>query len=127
MWNIPFSGLTTLLQADTKRLLACPATERLARDLLREVMRGARACGATVPAGFDEKMMEDTRRMIPYEPSMSIDRRKKRPMEVEAMFGEPWRTAKAAGEDLARIGTFYRQLSFLNDIVVRARKASSHD
>jgi 2-dehydropantoate 2-reductase len=38
----------------------------------------------------------------------------KRPLEVETMFGNPLRTAAAAGADLPLIGMLYRQLKFLD-------------
>ncbi len=114
MWNIPFSGLTALLHANTQELLACPVTASLVRDIMREVMRGARACGASIPSGFDRRLMRNTQRMVPYLPSLALDRQRGRPMEVEAIFGEPWRAAQRAGEDLPLLGLLYRTLSFVD-------------
>lgn len=52
--------------------------------------------------------------MTPYRTSMKIDCDLKRPMEVEAIFGEPIRIARQGGVECPRIETLYRQLKYID-------------
>jgi 2-dehydropantoate 2-reductase len=114
MWNIPFNALTIMLNTDTRTIMGNPASRRLAWELMQEVAAGAAACGRTIPTGFPRRMMRDTDRMTPYQPSMKLDFDHGRPMEVEAIYGAPLRAAAARGCRLPRIETFYRLLTALN-------------
>ena len=59
-------------------------------------------------------MMAFTDAMVSYMPSMMLDARHNRPMEVESIYGEPVRTAKRNGVHLIRTETLYRQITLLN-------------
>jgi len=50
VWNIPFSGLSVLLNASTRYLMRNPHTRALARALMEETVRGAAAFGRRIPA-----------------------------------------------------------------------------
>ena len=52
--------------------------------------------------------------MKPYRTSMKIDYDERRPIEVEAIFGNPLRMAQAAGANLPQISCLYQQLTFLD-------------
>ncbi len=60
-----------------------------------------------------------TDQMKPYRTSMKIDFDEGRPLEIEAIFGEPLRAASAAGCDTPLMAALYRQLQFLNDRAAR--------
>ena len=55
-------------------------------------------------------MLSRTERMTPYLPSMKLDHDAGRPLEVEAIFGNPYRAACAAGFDPPLLGDLYRRL-----------------
>lgn len=114
VWNVPFNGLSVVLDADTRQIMQQPDARALARELMREVVEGAATQGRVIPESFVGQMMADTDRMTPYRTSMKLDYDLGRPMEVEAIYGEPWRTAAASGQDLPRIGTLHRLLKFLD-------------
>ena len=59
-------------------------------------------------------MMENTRKMVPYDSSMRLDFLAGRPLEVEAIFGETVRTAEAAGYAPRQVRMLYEQLKFLD-------------
>jgi 2-dehydropantoate 2-reductase len=59
-------------------------------------------------------MLTDTLKMKPYEPSMLIDLRTGREMEVETIFGNPLRAAQKAGEKLPLLEWLYKELSKVN-------------
>lgn len=46
---------------------------------------------------------------------MKIDYDKRRPLEVEAIFGNPLKLAEAAGANLPQISMLYQQLKFLDN------------
>jgi 2-dehydropantoate 2-reductase len=114
MWNIPFNGLSVVLDAATDSLMADEQAAALAAELMDEVRATAAGCGTDIPASTREHLLDITRRMVPYASSMLIDYQQRRPMEVEAIVGRPLRAAQAAGVATPRIEMLYRQLSFLN-------------
>ncbi len=113
VWNIPYNGLSVILNAQTDELMRHPATRQLCEEIMREVVAAARATG--VPLGEDAvaTMLAYTDRMTPYRTSMKIDYDEGRPLEIEAIFGEPLRAAAAAGYAAPLLATLYRQLQFL--------------
>lgn len=124
MWNIPFNGLSVVLNALTDRIMACEETVQLARNLMVEVRASAAACGSDIDAGFIDKLIRDTRQMVPYASSMLLDYRQRRPMEIEAIFGSPLRAAQAAGQATPRFEMLYQQLKFI-EAQVRSPSSAS--
>jgi 2-dehydropantoate 2-reductase len=59
-------------------------------------------------------MLDYTVKMKPYRTSMKIDFDEKRPVEVEAIFGNLLRTAAANDVSLPLIRCLYQQLKFLD-------------
>ncbi|GAB4154494.1 MAG: putative 2-dehydropantoate 2-reductase [Cyanobacteria bacterium J069] len=114
MWNIPFNGLSVVLNATTQEMMANPDSLALAEALMREVMQGAAAQGRAIAPEFVQTMLVHTAEMQPYRTSMKIDYDEQRPLEVEAMYGSPLRAAQAAGVQLPQIQTLYQQLRFLD-------------
>jgi 2-dehydropantoate 2-reductase len=113
VWNIPYNGLSVILNADTTELMSNPHTRQLVEQIMGEVVADGRACGAAVPEEIVGKMLANTEKMKPYRTSMKIDFDEHRPMEVEAIFGNPLRAAQAAGAKSPLLETLYRQLKFL--------------
>jgi 2-dehydropantoate 2-reductase len=113
MWNIPFNGLSVVLNALTDRIMANPHAAQLAESLMREVRAAAAGCGSAIDESFIAKMLDDTRKMVPYASSMLVDYQQGRPMEIEAIFGNPLRAAESAGIPVPRIEMLYRQLKYV--------------
>ena len=114
MWNIPFNGLSVILNATTDAMMSDDNARTLAEILMEEVRQGASSQGRTVPAAFTQTMLDHTAAMKPYHTSMKIDYDERRPLEVEAMYGAPVRAAQAQGVVLPHIETLYHQLKFLD-------------
>jgi len=114
MWNIPYNGTCALLDAPTDKIMQCPQSRELAFELMKEVQAGAASQGRDIPNAYLEEMMTFTDAMVSYMPSMMLDARHHRPMEVESIYGEPVRTAMNNGVHLIRTETLYRQLTLLN-------------
>lgn len=113
-WNIPFNGLSVVLDANTKEIMTDPETSQLAEDLMSEVRESARVCGFEFEEAHIEKMLDATRKMVPYDSSMSLDYKFKRPIEVESIVGNPLRSAIQAGYRPQKIEMLYHQLCFLD-------------
>ena len=114
VWNVPMSGLSVVLDADTRALVTDPQTCSLAEAIMRDVVAGARACGREIRDDFVEKMLDMTRAMTPYQASMKLDYDHGKPMEVEAIYGNPVRAAKAAGGAMPLVEMLYQELRFLD-------------
>lgn len=113
VWNVPYNGLCALLGVDCSALMR--RAEPLVEALMREVVDAAKAAvGHDIPDGFVAKMLDNTRNMDAYRPSMMIDREMGRPMEIEAIYGEPVRRAEAAGCAVPRMRMLYEQLRVLS-------------
>jgi 2-dehydropantoate 2-reductase len=69
----------------------------------------------SIPAAFIQTMLVYTAKMKPYRTSMKIDYDEQRPLEVEAIFGNPLHMAQQAGLQLPRIEMLYQQLKFLDE------------
>lgn len=114
VWNIPYNGLSVILDATTHELMADDHTRSLIKQVMDEVAAGARSCDRHIPNSHIEEMLDHTAKMKPYRTSMKIDYDERRPLEVEAIFGNPLRQASAAGIVLPQIATLYQQLKFLD-------------
>jgi 2-dehydropantoate 2-reductase len=114
VWNIPYNGLSVILDAQTDELMADVHTRALVEQIMGEVVAGAAACDRAIPPSFINYMLDYTLKMTPYRTSMKIDYDEKRPMEVEMMFGNPLRAAQRQGAKLPLIAMLYHQLKFLD-------------
>jgi 2-dehydropantoate 2-reductase len=105
VWNIPFNGLCALLRQPVNRLLMVPATRRLVREIMLEVIRAANAqdLSRPIPDGYADTMLEFTDKMGVYRPSMQIDREEGRPLEVAAIFRNPLDYGASRGIALPRV------------------------
>jgi 2-dehydropantoate 2-reductase len=100
VWNVPFNGLAVVLRARTDEMLADPAVAARVRTLMEEVRAGAAAQGRDIPAAFVDEMIDTTRAMTPYAPSMRLDFDAGRALELDAIYAAPLAVARAAGVDL---------------------------
>ncbi len=112
VWNIPFNGLCALTGQTTDRLLAHPATRLQVHAMMQEVIAAGNAQNLTSPidGSFAEKMIAITEGMGSYRPSMMIDRREKRPLELEAIYAIPLRQGAERQAPMDRVGLLYALL-----------------
>lgn len=115
-WNVPFNTICVSAGAITTReILADEGLRAMAEVLMREVGAVASADGCVFDVdAIVRKMMGDTGTMGPYRPSMLIDFELKRPLEVEAILGEPVRRARKLNVAVPTMETQYRLVAFLD-------------
>ncbi len=108
VWNVPFNGLGVAAGHATSRdILDDDVLRPLARELMEEVIAAARADNVTIDAAFIDRMMEATESMGYYKSSMQIDYENGRPLEAEAILGEPYRRARRAAIPTPRMEFLY--------------------
>ncbi len=122
MWNIPFNGLSVILNASTDAIMNHPASRSLAEGIMRDVRQAAIACGETIPEEHIVRMLDHTEQMVPYDSSMRLDFLADRPMEIDAIFSNPIRAAQAAGYAAPLIEVLQKQLLFLDRNSKRASR-----
>ncbi|HBL62115.1 MAG TPA: putative 2-dehydropantoate 2-reductase [Cyanobacteria bacterium UBA8803] len=113
VWNIPFNGLSVVLDATTDAIMADRHGQKMAEKLMREVVAIAARYGLNIPESFIQNRLEDTVKMKPYRTSMKIDYDFQRPLEIEAIFENPLRAAQKAGVPVPQLTMLYQQLKFL--------------
>jgi 2-dehydropantoate 2-reductase len=116
VWNIPFNGLSTVLDQTTDQLLASHEGEQLVRKLMAEVIASARANGVTMDEALIELNIARTREMGAYRTSMHVDRQMHRDLEVEAILGHPARAGAARG-----VANIYMQMLYSLACMVRTQ------
>lgn len=123
VWNIPFNGLSVVLNATTHQIVAHEDSCLLVEQIMQEVQAGCAACvnaskwpspDRLIPSSFIRTMLDYTLNSKPYRTSMKIDYDERRPLEVEEILGNPLLLAQQAGKHLPRIDMLYRQLRFLD-------------
>ncbi len=123
VWNIPFNGLGVAgaagLQAledagrnmpaklssvmSTDQLLGNLRWEKWVRGLMSEIITAANAKGLNVDFGLEKQMVDYTRDMGEYKASTLVDFERGMPLEMESMFLEPLRQARATGVTIPRL------------------------
>jgi 2-dehydropantoate 2-reductase len=113
VWNIPFNGLSVVLNSSTDELMAHAETRKLSEKLMLEVVAIAAQYQRVISPDFIETMLSYTEKMKPYRTSMKIDYDEHKLMEIETMFGNPLRAAQKAKVSVPKIEMLYQQLKFL--------------
>ena len=111
VWNIPFNGLSVAEGGvTTDVLLASPALEAEIRALMAEVIAAARALGLDLGDELIDFHVERTRPMGPYRTSSMIDFVAGREIEVDPIWREPLRQARAAGVAMPHTAALLRRI-----------------
>ncbi len=133
-WNIPFNGLGVASAAGfeavrsgevpmgaplrpcltTDRLLEDARWSRLLMELMLEVIAAARSLGFDLPDALADKQVERTQTMGAYKASTLIDFERRQPLELQSLFLEPLRQARAAAVEMPRLSALCRVLEELN-------------
>lgn len=113
VWNVTYNGMCVVHDTTTDVLMNDSKLRARCRRIMQEVVAAAAACGRHVDASFVDAMMDTTDRMASYQPSMLLDYRAGRPLEVEAIYGNPLRAAEAAGAACPLIRELYERLGTL--------------
>ena len=111
--NIPFNGLSVLLNAGTHQMLRNPESRKLLVDLMREVVNAAAKCGYTLSVALPNEVFSRLEAMPDDLPSMYFDYVQRRPMELDAIYGAPLVAALKAGFTMPKVEVLYQVLRFI--------------
>lgn len=115
VWNVPFNGMSVVMDVSTDEMLRNHSMCRLLQDIMDEVVMAAKYCGVNIAPDFSEKMINMTLEMTPYAPSMKLDYDHKRPMEIAAIYSAPIAAAEAVGYKMKKTRMLEQQLHFIAD------------
>ena len=119
---IPFNGLSVVAGGiHTAAILADENLRRLTLELMDEVISIANQCGHALPTAAALEQMKRTETMGAHKSSTLIDYLAGRRLEIEAIWGEPYRRARAAGVAAPLLENLYQQLLLLD----RAQRSKS--
>jgi len=125
VWNIPFNGLSILAGGiDTSAILTDEALRRATLALMDEVILAANKCGHPLPDSAALEQIKRTETMGAYKPSTLLDWEAGRPLEIEAIWGEPLRRATAARAPAPRLEIVYALLKALDGSRLPRRNSS---
>ena len=126
-WNIPFNGLTVALNTTTDRIVNHAEASRLSEELMREVILASQACRVRFPIQEDaiETMMETTRQMTPYAPSMKLDYDFHREMEIHYIYERPIAIAHQHGFEMKKAEMLGQILRFVQSGITPDNKPAS--
>ncbi|MBT9311409.1 putative 2-dehydropantoate 2-reductase [Leptothoe kymatousa] len=123
VWNVPYNGLSVVLDATTNELMADEGIRQRIYALMAEVIATGNGWAARlatsamtdreIPMSFATDMLAATARMKPYRTSMKIDFDAGRPLEVEAILGKPLRAARELGLAVPAMEKLYGQVQTL--------------
>ena len=116
VWNMPFNGMTVVMDAQTDKLLQNPSTMALIRRQMLEVIGAARALGVqNIDESFADRMIQNTLDMVPYSPSMKLDHDFHRPMEIDYLYTRAIAEAHKAGFAIPCLEMLEAQLRFIQE------------
>ncbi|MEM9418408.1 MAG: putative 2-dehydropantoate 2-reductase [Planctomycetota bacterium] len=130
VWNIPYNGLSVVLNQTTDVMMGDPHTRRRIEAIMHEVQAAALAVdGKVIEDAFIQKMLDYTAKMEPYKTSMMLDYEAGREMEIEAIVGDPLRVAHSQQISCGEIESIYRRLlqkRYHSPHVLNAPKVEAH-
>ncbi|MGB3786897.1 MAG: putative 2-dehydropantoate 2-reductase [Phormidesmis sp.] len=122
VWNVPYNGLSVVLNATTAEMMADRGVRSLITTLMQEVVAAANAWGEatspgthrSLPSGIVDNMLSHTEEMTPYRTSMKIDYDERRPLEITAILSNPIHAALRVGVAVPSTTMLQQQLTFLD-------------
>lgn len=111
VWNVPFNGLAIAAGGlTTDRICADPSLVARARALMHDIQRASAAHGIEITNAFIDEQLRVTPSMGAYQPSSLVDYLARREVELEPIWGEPLRRARAKGIDTPALAQLYTDL-----------------
>ena len=110
VWNMPYNGLSVILNQSTGPIMSDSTSREMIHSLMLEVIQVARAAGHDLSDGLADLMLKNTENMKDYQPSMLLDYRHQKPLELEYIYRNPLKVAKATGVSTPGVDRLLQQL-----------------
>jgi 2-dehydropantoate 2-reductase len=114
VWNTSYNPVSVLTRSNTAQIMNDPDSEKLIHGIMEEICLIAEAAGWKQRDGIVDEMLAYTRQFRPYKPSMLVDYEQGRKMEIEAIIGNPLRTAQHYGINVPHIQSVYAIIKLLS-------------
>ncbi|GAL18994.1 2-dehydropantoate 2-reductase [Vibrio maritimus] len=114
LWNVPFNGLSAVLDSDTATMMDCAELVDLSKAIMIEVQHAAQTTDTEIPMSLIDTMLRNTAKMKPYLTSMLLDRRNHRELEIQYMYKNAIDLAASHGVTMPKTTALYEQLCFIN-------------
>jgi len=114
LWNAPFCAISCLTHADTKQIVESESLVKLAVACMTEVQTAARLDQVDLAVQLFDDVLDFSRSLGDFKPSMLQDLEAGKPLEYEAFNGYIVRLLKDAGQPAPVNECFYRMLKFLD-------------
>ena len=113
-WNVPFNGLCIVGGGITTDLVLSNFELRgRAENLMQEIQSAAQESGVIIEDTFLEKQFSLTEPMGPYKPSSLIDFLAGKPIEIQAIWGEPLRRGQEKGALMPELEKLFLELKHI--------------
>lgn len=116
VWNMGFNGPAVILDATTDLIVKNQSSCSMVNEIMLEVIQAARICGYDINDAFSEIMLNATKKMVNYSPSMKHDYNAGRPLEIENIYWRPIRAAEKKGYDMKKSRILAYQLDFIDRV-----------
>ena len=113
VWNLPYNGLSVVLNARTKAMMNNPACYSLLADLMQEVVDIASAAGHQLADNIVQTTLNNTMQMADYYPSMHGDYTEGNQLELQAIYRAPLAAAEKLGLSMPKTQMLLQQLEFI--------------
>jgi 2-dehydropantoate 2-reductase len=126
LWNAPFCAISCLTGATVKDIVESDSLTQLALDCMEEVRRAASARNIDLPVQADSEILDFSRTLGVFKPSMLQDLEAGKPLEYEAFNGVVVKLLREAGKDAPVNRVFYGALKYLDKKIRQERSRSNH-
>jgi 2-dehydropantoate 2-reductase len=115
IWNIPFNGLSIVAgEIDTGAIVGDENLRALTIATMEEIIAAANKRGHALPRDAWHEHIKRSDNMRGYKPSTLQDWEAGKPLEIEAIWGEPVRRAREAGAEMPRTEIIHELLKQLD-------------
>lgn len=114
LWNAPFCAISCLTHANTKQIVESESLTRLALDCMTEVQAAARTQKIELPRQRFDEVLDFSRSLGEFKPSMLQDLEANKPLEYQAFNGIVVKLLEAHGQPAPVNQNFFAALEFLD-------------
>lgn len=126
VWNVPYNGLSVILNATTEEMMSDSGVRSLISTLMRETVAIANTWAKKASPQEDralslkivEDMLSHTKTMAAYQTSMKVDFDRGHLLEIEAILGNPLKIAHQYGVPAPTMTMLYQQLTFIQQRIM---------
>ncbi|KAH3670915.1 hypothetical protein OGAPHI_000626 [Ogataea philodendri] len=126
VYNAAINTSTALTDLDCSRAAMAGCKESIWRPIMREIYAIAKSDGYILPPDLEENMLRISDGLF-YTPSMLVDVRLNRMVEVEVIVGNPLRIAQRNGVDAPHLSMTYHLLKMVQFRIMEKQKIITVD